>query len=245
MHSFLGLISPGNLPFPAQGHTHLQHCFRLRSNRGSKAAKRLGDFLQTERGLRLCQSWEARAHHPFSPQHPKSFPEGPLVIVSVLGRPSLEESYPSLANGSCTGGQGEVKWAEAVLLSGRYFVSLVAWGPKVSHSALAMGGYSFWNQAEQFPTHYTAYFFDTQSVIVHDSKTSWPECFIRSQALMWVWLKYQVLYNLALESWCLIVSSSYEIFVFLPQKFHTGCSFYLKDVISWTLFVLFLNSIYK
>ena len=29
---------------------------RFRSSRESKAAKRLGDFLQTERGLRLCQS---------------------------------------------------------------------------------------------------------------------------------------------------------------------------------------------
>ena len=28
----------------------------------------------------------------------------------------------------------------------------MAYGPKVSHSALAMGGYSFWNQAGQFPT---------------------------------------------------------------------------------------------
>ena len=48
MHSFLGLISLGNLPFPAQGFTHLWHCFRLKSSRGSKAAKRLGEFLQTE-----------------------------------------------------------------------------------------------------------------------------------------------------------------------------------------------------
>ena len=27
------------------------------------------------------------------------------MIMPVLGRPSLEESYPSLANQSCTGGQ--------------------------------------------------------------------------------------------------------------------------------------------
>ena len=32
------------------------------------------------------------------------------------------------------------------------FVSLVAYGLKVSHSALAIGGYSFWNQAAWFPT---------------------------------------------------------------------------------------------
>ena len=47
MHSFLGLITLGNPPFPAQGDTHLQHCFRLKSGRGSKAAKTLGDFLKT------------------------------------------------------------------------------------------------------------------------------------------------------------------------------------------------------
>ena len=45
---FLGLIALGNPPFPAQGHTHLWHCFRLKSGMASKAAKRLGDFLQTE-----------------------------------------------------------------------------------------------------------------------------------------------------------------------------------------------------
>ena len=32
------------------------------------------------------------------------------------------------------------------------FVSLVAYGPKVSDSALAMGVCSFWNQAGRFPT---------------------------------------------------------------------------------------------
>ena len=47
-YSFLGLIAPGNLPFPAQGCTALCHWFRLKSGRGSQAAKRLGDFLQTE-----------------------------------------------------------------------------------------------------------------------------------------------------------------------------------------------------
>ena len=32
------------------------------------------------------------------------------------------------------------------------FVSLVAYDPKVSDSAFAMGVYSFWNQVGQFPT---------------------------------------------------------------------------------------------
>ena len=64
-----------------------------------------------------------------------------LVIMAVLGRPSLEESYPLLANQSCTGGQAG--WSKV----GRggapardiSFVSLVAYGPKVSDSALTMG----------------------------------------------------------------------------------------------------------
>ena len=41
MDSFSGLITPGNSSFLAQGCTHLWHCFRLKSGRGSKAAKRL------------------------------------------------------------------------------------------------------------------------------------------------------------------------------------------------------------
>ena len=45
---FLGPDCPRDPPFPAQGCTALCHCFRLKSGRGSKAAKRLGDFLQTE-----------------------------------------------------------------------------------------------------------------------------------------------------------------------------------------------------
>ena len=45
---FLGLIALGNPPFPAQGHIYLQHCFRLKSGRGSEAAEILGYFLQTE-----------------------------------------------------------------------------------------------------------------------------------------------------------------------------------------------------
>ena len=74
--------------------------------------------------------------------------------MPVLGHPSLEEPYPSLANQSCTGGQaGWIKvdrgGAPARDIS---FVSLVAYGPKVSHLALAMGVYIFWNQAGRFPT---------------------------------------------------------------------------------------------
>ena len=120
MHSFLRLINQGNLPFPALGHTHLWHCYRLKSGRRSKAAKRLGDFLQTEWGLRLCQSWGARVHHPlfYSPPSP------PLRASS---RPCLSQVVLPLWNltrhwltGHALGAkQGEVKWAEATLLPGR------------------------------------------------------------------------------------------------------------------------------
>ena len=74
--------------------------------------------------------------------------------MPVLGHPSLEESYPSLANWSCTGSQAG--WSKVGRSSTPdreiSFVSSVAYGPKVSHSALAMGVYSFWNQAGWFPT---------------------------------------------------------------------------------------------
>ena len=61
-----------------------------------------------------------RDEGPSSPFSIAPLPEGPLVTVPVLGRPSLEESYPSLANQSCTGArQGEEKWAEVVHLPGR------------------------------------------------------------------------------------------------------------------------------
>ena len=45
---FLRPDSPGNPPLPAQDCTALCYCFRLKSGKGSKAAKRLGNFLQTE-----------------------------------------------------------------------------------------------------------------------------------------------------------------------------------------------------
>ena len=45
---FLRPDQPGGPPLPAQGYTTLRHYFRLKSSRGSKADKRLGDFLQTK-----------------------------------------------------------------------------------------------------------------------------------------------------------------------------------------------------
>ena len=78
------------------------------------------------------------------------------MTVPVLGHASFEESYPSLANQSPAWGQaGEVKGGRGSVPAGKIsFVSLVAYGPKVSYSALAMGSYSFWNQTGWFPTKY-------------------------------------------------------------------------------------------
>ena len=44
----LGLIPQGICPSQHRDCTALCYCFRLKSGKGSKAAKRLGDFLQTE-----------------------------------------------------------------------------------------------------------------------------------------------------------------------------------------------------
>ena len=78
---------------------------------------------------------------PFS-KSPKSFPEGPFMTMPALGRPSLEESYPSLLTSHLPWAkQGKVKGSRAPARKISFFS--VAYGPKVSFSALAMGGYSF------------------------------------------------------------------------------------------------------
>ena len=78
---------------------------------------------------------------------------GLFMTMPVLGRPSLEESYLSLANWSGSGPSQVSKvgrgWAPAREIS---FVSLAAYGSKVSDSTLTMGGYSFWNQTGWLPT---------------------------------------------------------------------------------------------
>ena len=78
---------------------------------------------------------------PFFYSPPSPSLRAPSVTVPILGHPSLEESYLSLANwsGSAELGKGNRGGAPARKIS---FVSLVAYGPKVSHSALAIGGYS-------------------------------------------------------------------------------------------------------
>ena len=100
---------------------------------------------------------------PFFCSPPKSFPEGPFVTMPVLGHPFLEESFPSLVNWSSARGQAgwDVKGGRGSALAREIsFVFLVAYGLKVSHSALATGGGGmgvvvniFWNQTGQFPTY--------------------------------------------------------------------------------------------
>ena len=65
------------------------------------------------------------------------------MTIPVLGRPSLQESYSSLANQSSPGAkQGEVGrgGSPAREIS---FISLVAYGLKVYLLSLSHGGYSF------------------------------------------------------------------------------------------------------
>ena len=84
-----------------------------------------------------------------------------MTTVPVLGHTSFEESYPLLANQSS--GQGQAEWSKGgrgCTPAGRInFVSLMAYGPKVFLLSLSHGGggggYSFWNQAERFPTFVT------------------------------------------------------------------------------------------
>ena len=119
------------------------------------------------------------------------------MTMPVLGRLSLEASYPSLANWSCTGGQAG--WSKvgrgSALAREISFVSLVAYGPNVSHSTLAMGGYSFWNQAGWFPTNlqpptvfcysYPVYAV-TLKILFYFSKYSYnPQYFLPSVAGEW------------------------------------------------------------
>ena len=57
--------------------------------------------------------------HPFSIA-PQAFPEGLFMSMPVLGRPSLKNLTRHWLTGHALGArQGDVKWAEAVLLPGR------------------------------------------------------------------------------------------------------------------------------
>ena len=82
-------------------------------------------------------------------QPPKSFPEGLFMTMLILGRSSLPWGILLThywLTGQTWGQTGRSKvgrgGAPAREIS---FVSLVAYGPKVCHSALAMGVYSFLN----------------------------------------------------------------------------------------------------
>ena len=84
---FLGLIPQGILP--SQHRTTMPSV--IASSKGSKVAKRLGDFLQTERGLRLFQSQGVRVHHPLFPQPPRVLP-----CEFIPGDRNLSEVDPPL-----------------------------------------------------------------------------------------------------------------------------------------------------
>ena len=79
------------------------------------------------------------------PSPPLSIAPQVLPCGPVLGRPSFEESYPSLANWSSSGPSRVKSKVDRGGAPAREinFVSLVAYGPKVFHSALATGVYSF------------------------------------------------------------------------------------------------------
>ena len=143
---------------------------------------------------------------PFS-RAPKSSPEDPFVIMPVLGHPSFEESYPSLANKSSA--QGQAGWSKGgrggALAREISIVSLVAYGPKVFYSALAMGGYSFWNQAGWFPA--------------GDKKKCSA---FRTNGLIF----YNFTYTLWTDNWCCMgcdeIFRKYNNLEINPKKLHFG-----------------------
>ena len=66
------------------------------------------------------------------------------MTMLILGCPSLEDSYPSLANGHALGiMQGEVKWAEAGPLPEDKLCLLSGLGSQGLSLSLSRGGYSF------------------------------------------------------------------------------------------------------
>ena len=170
MHSFLGLIALGTCPFqhratPTPNNVlGLGHCFRLKSGRGSKAARRLGDSLQKEWGLRLCQSWGGESPSPPFSIVPRVLPWGSLCDHACLRSSLLWGILPILANrlsargqaGWCERGQRRCPCKEDKLCSSKWLLV-----PRSFYSALDMRGYSFWNQAGRFPTH--SYYIKWQS----------------------------------------------------------------------------------
>ena len=61
----------------------------------------LADRMRTQAMSKL----RGESPHPLLLQPPKSFPEGLFLTMPVIGHPSFEESYPSLANQSSAQGQ--------------------------------------------------------------------------------------------------------------------------------------------
>ena len=85
---------------------------------------------------------------------PKSFPDGPFAMMPVLGCPSHEESYPSLANQSSSWGQaGGSKGCRGSAPARKIsFISLVTYGPKVFLLSLSQEGLQFLKTGRWFPT---------------------------------------------------------------------------------------------
>ena len=92
LHSFLGLISLGNLPFPAQGHTHLWHCFWLKSGREVRQPRDWETSCRQNEDSGSVKIEGQGSITPFS-MPPKASPEGLFMTMPVLGHPSIEESY--------------------------------------------------------------------------------------------------------------------------------------------------------
>ena len=102
IHSFLGLIASGNCLFllravpPSGIVSGLSQAGEVRQSRDEETSCRQNEdsgYVKAE---------DKGPSPPFSIA-PKSFPVGLFMTMPVLGRPSLEESYPSLANWSGSG----------------------------------------------------------------------------------------------------------------------------------------------
>ena len=141
MYSFLGLITPGNPSFPAQGCTTLHRCFRLKSGRKSKATKRLETSCRQNEDSGYVKAEGQGSITPFFYSPPSPSLRAPL-------KPCLSQVIPPLRNLTCHwltshppgDRQGEVKGGRGGTPAREIsFVSLVAYGSKFSHSALAMG----------------------------------------------------------------------------------------------------------
>ncbi|KAF6086190.1 hypothetical protein HJG60_008396 [Phyllostomus discolor] len=102
MHSFLGLITLGNHPFQHRAAPTSSIVSGL-SQVGYEGSQEIRRLLTDRMRIQVMSKPRGEGlSPPFSLAPPKSFRDGPIMTVPVLGHPSLEESYPSLANQSST-----------------------------------------------------------------------------------------------------------------------------------------------